>query len=248
MPTSPIRANRLALRLSALVALMIIVSAAAVTPPALALMGTDAEPSPGGAWTWPVDGPREVTEPFLAPAHEYGPGHRGVDITAAAGTTVRAPAPGVVAFRGVVVDRPLITIDHGGGLVSTFEPVESELTAGTVLEAGTTIGTVATGGHADAGTMHIGVRLNGDYINPMLMFGDVPRAILLPCCGAITRAGAPVGRSQRASLTIRGYRSGSSRDWRARGSPARRADRLPRRAGALRRSAATREGPRPPPR
>lgn len=152
-------------------------------------------PDAAGTWRWPVDGAREVVEPFLAPAHEYGAGHRGMDILAPIGSVVHAPADGSVAFRGVVVDRPLLTIDHGDGVVSTFEPMDSELTAGAAVRAGDPIGTVATGGHAPAGTLHIGVRLSDVYINPMLMFGDVPRAVLLPCCDAVTRGGGRVGRS-----------------------------------------------------
>lgn len=155
-------------------------------------------PAPTPPWQWPVDGTREVVEPFRAPLHDYGAGHRGVDIAAGTGTVVRAPADGVVAFRGTVVDRPLITIDHGDGLVTTLEPLESALSPGTIVDAGDELGTVGSGGHSPAGQLHLGVRLNGVYINPMLMFGDVPRAILLPCCGAdsLRRGGGPVGRSQ----------------------------------------------------
>ena len=149
----------------------------------LLLPAAAAPPRPDEArWQWPVEGAREVREPFQAPAHEYGPGHRGLDLAAPVGAAVRAPADGVVAFRGVVVDRPLLTIDHGGGIVSTFEPLESDLDPGSVVHAGDEIGAVATGGHSAAGTLHIGVRLDGVYLNPMLMFGEVPRAILLPCC------------------------------------------------------------------
>ena len=46
-----------------------------------------------------------------------------------------------MSFVGVVVDRPVITIDHGGGLRSSFEPVESTLAAGTTVGAGEVIGT-----------------------------------------------------------------------------------------------------------
>lgn len=169
-------------------------------------------PTPEPPWLWPVDGPREVTAPFRAPAHDYGAGHRGIDLSAPIGSVVRSPADGVVAFRGVVVDRPLLTIDHGDGLVTTFEPVESALVPGTSVTAGEEIGTVAHGGHSPAGQLHLGVRYNDVYINPMLMFGDVPRAILLPCCAAatsgsnsnapntsapndLTRGGGRVGRS-----------------------------------------------------
>lgn len=139
-------------------------------------------PQPSEPWAWPVDGERRVIEPFRAPSHEYGPGHRGIDLAAGAGAVVHAPADGVVAFRGVVVDRPLITIDHGGGIVTTFEPVDSMLDPGVVVSAGDEIGTIASGGHSPDGQLHLGVRHNGVYINPMLMFGDVARAILLPCC------------------------------------------------------------------
>lgn len=186
MSTSHTRRCSRAARVMALTVLMLL-------PAAAAAPGTAA--SPEEPWRWPVDAAREVAEPFLAPSHDYGPGHRGVDIVTGAGAIVRAPADGIVAFRGVVVDRPLLTIDHGGGIVSTFEPVASDLAPGAVVTAGDEIGTVATGGHSTAGRLHIGVRLNGSYINPMLLFGDVPRAILLPCCAQFTRGGGPVGRS-----------------------------------------------------
>ncbi|MGW9626786.1 murein hydrolase activator EnvC family protein [Microbacterium sp. NPDC055521] len=144
--------------------------------------GTGDSPAVEGTWQWPVDGIRSVVEPFRAPAHEYGPGHRGMDVAAVAGADVGAPAAGVVAFRGTVVDRPLITIDHGGGRVSTWEPVASALSPGDAVAAGDLIGTVAAGGHAERGALHVGVRLDGRYVNPLPLFGAVPRAILLPCC------------------------------------------------------------------
>lgn len=106
-----------------------------------------------------------------------------MDIAAAMQAPVLAPADGVVAFSGTVVDRPLVTLDHGGGYVSTWEPVESPLSPGDVVEAGAVIGTLAGGGHSVPGTLHVGVRLDGQYVNPRPLFGEVPRAVLLPCCG-----------------------------------------------------------------
>ena len=41
---------------------------------------------------------------------------------------------------------------------------------------------LAAGGHAAPGLLHFGVRLDGEYINPLILLGGVPRAILLPCC------------------------------------------------------------------
>lgn len=158
--------------------------ASGTTPAAVAVGNgsSDEGASDDAGWLWPVAGARSVIEPFRAPAHDYGPGHRGMDIAAEGEAVVRAPAAGVVAFRGTVVDRPLITIDHGSGLVSTFEPVTSDLAPGDIVAAGDPIGTMSTGGHAARGTVHVGVRLDDRYINPLPLFGAPPRAVLLPCC------------------------------------------------------------------
>jgi len=162
-----------------------------------------APPTPEPPWIWPVDGERAVTAPFRAPAHAYAPGHRGVDVHAPVGSVVHAPADGIVAFRGVVVDRPLVTIDHGGAIVTTFEPVESTLTPGASVRAGEDIGTVARGGHTTADELHLGVRFDDVYINPMLMFADVPRAILLPCCSPTAGTSAAEVPSARAPDALR---------------------------------------------
>jgi murein DD-endopeptidase MepM/ murein hydrolase activator NlpD len=135
-----------------------------------------------GKWRWPLHGPRSVAAPYRAPAHEYGAGHRGIDIAAAPGQQLHAPAEGVVAFRGTVVDRPLLTLDHGAGYVSTYEPLDSALSPGDTVAAGDVIGVVAQGGHSAHGTVHVGVRLDGVYIDPLLLFDSPPRAVLLPCC------------------------------------------------------------------
>lgn len=132
-------------------------------------------------WRWPVSQDVRVVRPFAAPPHRYGAGHRGVDLAADQGP-VLAPASGVIAFAGVVVDRPLLTIDHGDGLVTTLEPVATDLRVGDAVAVGQELGELASGGHAAAGAVHLGVRLHGEYINPLLLLAGVPRAVLLPCC------------------------------------------------------------------
>jgi murein DD-endopeptidase MepM/ murein hydrolase activator NlpD len=132
-------------------------------------------------WLWPLAGAR-LDVPFVAPAHRYGAGHRGIDLRAIGTDAVRAPAAGVVAFAGPVAGRSVVTIDHGNGWVTTLEPVESDLAPGIALARGAIVGTLSLGGHAPAGTLHFGVRLHGEYVNPLVVLGGVPRAILLPCC------------------------------------------------------------------
>lgn len=140
--------------------------------------GEDADPLAGRGWVWPVS-PVRVVRSFEAPAHAYAPGHRGIDLIADA---VRSPADGRIAFAGPVAGRDVVTIDHGDGVVTTFEPVETVLGVGDPVRRGDAVGTVSAGGHTTPGTVHMGVRLDGAYINPLRLLGGVPRAILLPCC------------------------------------------------------------------
>lgn len=142
-----------------------------------------AAPHDAPPWRWPVAGFRRVVAPYRAPAHAYGPGHRGVDIAASPGASIVAPADGVVAFRGTVADRPVLTIRHADGVVSTFEPLSSTLAPGDTVAAGDPVGLLAAGGHTPPGALHLGARRDGVYIDPMTLFGEVPRAVLLPCCG-----------------------------------------------------------------
>lgn len=140
-----------------------------------------ADPAVLGGWRWPVSPPR-IVAPFVAPPHAYGPGHRGIDLAAGQGAPVASPAPGVVAFAGMVAGRGIVTIDHGAGLVTTLEPVQSSVDVGASVVTGAVVGSVDGGGHAAPGTVHFGVRRDGEYVNPLLLLGGIPRAVLLPCC------------------------------------------------------------------
>lgn len=130
------------------------------------------------AWQWPVEGTRAIVRPFLAPATAYSAGHRGVDI-AATEPEVRAPADGVVHFSGVVVDRPVLSIQHPDGLLSSYEPVESGLVKGQAVAAGDVVGRLLPG-HCSTLCLHFGVRRDGEYISPLTLLGGIRPAVLLP--------------------------------------------------------------------
>ena len=132
-------------------------------------------------WQWPLT-QFVIAQPYVAPAHRYGPGHRGIDLRPKILEDVAAPADGIVAFVGMVAGRGIVTIDHGGGLVTTLEPVIGTVPAGSAVAAGDVVGALGGGGHSAAGLLHFGVRKDGEYINPMILLARVPRAILLPCC------------------------------------------------------------------
>lgn len=148
---------------------------------AAALVGIPlpSDPLADRGWVWPVE-TAQVLRAFEAPVNRYAPGHRGVDL--AAGDVVRSPADGHLAFAGDVGGRPVVTIDHGDGLVTTLEPVTTELGVGEPVARGAPVGRLTAGGHVGPHTLHFGVRWDGEYVNPLRLLGGVPRAVLLPCC------------------------------------------------------------------
>jgi murein DD-endopeptidase MepM/ murein hydrolase activator NlpD len=142
--------------------------------------------APRPDWDWPLSPKPAVLRAFDPPDKPWMSGHRGVDLGAAHdGVPVTSPAAGTVSFVGVVVDRPVITIDHGGGLRSSFEPVESPLTAGAVVAKGEIIGTLQARHCGAVDCLHWGVRRADDYVNPLAFVTDLRPSILLP----VSRAG-----------------------------------------------------------
>lgn len=129
-------------------------------------------------WAWPVGPPRTILRPYIAPATPYSPGHRGIDIATADGL-VTAPAGGTIHFSGTVVDRPVLSIDHGGGVISSYEPLDSPLNKGDEVSRGDPLGHV-TPGHCSSLCVHFGVRIDGTYVSPLSMLGEIPYAVLLP--------------------------------------------------------------------
>lgn len=141
--------------------------------------------APAGApvrWTAPVGERLDVLRAFERPVHDYAPGHRGIDLRAPAGAAVHAPVAGTVTFVGTVVDRGVLSIRVDAHTVVSVEPVESDLRAGEQVERGTAVATVARGGHCADGCLHLGVRVDDTYVNPLRYF--VGRPQLLPWGGA----------------------------------------------------------------
>ena len=175
---------------------------------ALLLAATPTAASPAPRWQWPVSGPRVVSGPYVAPATPYGPGHRGIDIDVdQSDRLLYAPADGVVHFSGIVVDRVLMSIEHAGGVLSSYEEVTTTLVAGDPVEKGQVIGQVhATHCQPESRCLHVGVRVGGEYVSPLLFFGGVPRSVLLP-----TRDAASAAMPRSTPRRARGPRSGRAR-------------------------------------
>lgn len=147
---------------------------------ALLLVAAPAAATPTPLWRWPVDGPRVIVEPYVQPLTPYGSGHRGIDIDVPRNEILYAPADGVIHFSGQVGLRWVFSIEHAGGVLSSYDHAFSELPKGTVVKKGDSIGHILSGHCASELCVHIGVRVGGEYVNPLLFFGGVPRSVLLP--------------------------------------------------------------------
>ena len=125
-----------------------------------------------------------VVRGFDARAGPYGPGHRGIDIAAPVGELVGAPAAGKVVFSGPVAGTAWVSLQVAPGVVVTLGPLLDPVTVGRVRPRAA-IGRVGPGHQpgwvGSAGTtVHLGVRVDGVYVDPLAYLVDRPRARLAP--------------------------------------------------------------------
>ena len=150
----------------------VVVSLLAMSPPAAA--EDVPQPRPGAEHAVPLYG--ELVRVFDAPEDPFAPGHRGVDVTAPTATPVRASAAGVVSFAGSVAGKLTVTVDHGGGLLTTYSFLGgTAVSRGTPVEGGEVVGSVGRGhtGSSLPSHVHLSARRDGLYFDPLeLYLGD----------------------------------------------------------------------------
>lgn len=116
----------------------------------------------------PVDGP--VVRPF-APQGPYA-GHWGVDLAVPVGTPVRPVAPGVVNFSGRVAGMESITVDHGGGLRTSYSYLtERFVVTGERVERASVI--ASSGIDHGIAALHLSARLGARYVDPARLCGPL---------------------------------------------------------------------------
>ncbi|GAA2351971.1 murein hydrolase activator EnvC family protein [Streptomyces cuspidosporus] len=127
--------------------------------------------------SWPVGseaggGRPTVLRGWEPPPAPWAAGHRGVDLAARPGPTVRAAAACGVSFAGPVAGRGVLTIELPGTgrppLRTTYEPVRALVAEGERVRAGQVVGTVAAGpSHCPSGCLHWGLRSGDRYLDPL---------------------------------------------------------------------------------
>ena len=99
--------------------------------------------------------------------------HNGIDIGAPYGSDIVAAHDGVVAWAYYSQTAGnFIGIDHGDGLYTVYMHCSKLLVSeNQTVKAGETIGLVGSTGRSTGPHLHFGVRLNGEYVNPMEYLG-----------------------------------------------------------------------------
>ncbi len=140
---------------------------------AIVAMEPVATAAPEGRFGWPLQPRPSVVQRFDKPAQNWLPGHRGVDLAGAQGQAVLAAGAGIVVFAGTVAGKPVVSIDHPGGVRTTYEPVRAEVPVGRRVGRGTRIGTLEAG-HPGCATacLHWGARAEDgrrdrEYLDPL---------------------------------------------------------------------------------
>ncbi|MFT6916698.1 MAG: murein DD-endopeptidase MepM/ murein hydrolase activator NlpD [Motiliproteus sp.] len=103
--------------------------------------------------------------------------HSGLDIAAARGTPILAPAPGVILDAGDYFfnGRNLI-LDHGRGLISMYSHMERfDVSIGDQISTGDTLGTVGSSGRVTGPHLHWSISLNNVRVDPLLFLDPSDR-------------------------------------------------------------------------
>ncbi len=101
--------------------------------------------------------------------------HSGLDIAAAPGTPVYAPADGIVAYTSYESGYGnLVTIDHGFGVKTRYaHNSKVHVKRGQVVSRGDLISSVGSTGRSSGSHLHYEVRLNGVAVDPMNYISDL---------------------------------------------------------------------------
>ncbi len=150
----------------------------------------------------------EITRAF-APIGRWA-GHWGTDVASPVGSAVPAVGDGVVRFAGTVVYNQTVSVDHGGGVITSYSYLdEIGVSKGDQISRGRSVG--SSGVHGGLESYHLSLRLSGRYVDPMA----VRRCLRAPSVGLYLAVGPStyaVGRARDPRRHIRPATQRSSRD------------------------------------
>jgi murein DD-endopeptidase MepM/ murein hydrolase activator NlpD len=125
---------------------------------------------------WPVRGPvNSDFGPRPSPWSEgAGEHHSGLDIGAARGTPVTAPAPGTVVFTGSHAEYGIaLVIDHGNDIRTLYGHLSRvDVVPGQTIERGQLVALTGNTGRSSGPHLHYEIQVAGKAVNPRLYLWD----------------------------------------------------------------------------
>ena len=118
-----------------------------------------------------------VIDQFRAPSCKWCSGNRGIEYRTEPGSIVTAATGGIVSFVGMVAGTRYVVVKTNDKLLVTHGRLQSvSVKSGAVIAVGQTIGVAGE-------SLYIGVRVNGQYVDPQQCAGlgslGKPRAVLV---------------------------------------------------------------------
>ena len=118
-----------------------------------------------------------VIDQFRAPSCKWCSGNRGIEYRTESGSDVTATAGGIASFVGNVAGTNYVVVKTINNLLVTHGRLQSVLVkSGAVVAVGQSIGVAGE-------SLYIGVRVNGQYVDPRQCAGlgsmGKPRAVLV---------------------------------------------------------------------
>ncbi len=174
---------------------------------ACALAGLAATPvarADAAEFAWPVDG--EVITPYRNGDDRYASGmHRGIDIAAPRGMTVRAATAGTVTFAGRLPDGALDVTIRGADdryLVSHMHLASVRVRKNARVSLGEPVGTAGSSGSPSSAQphVHLGMRraATGEYVDPLALLPPVRHTAPAAPSGLPAAMGTAVGPAAQA--------------------------------------------------
>ncbi len=111
-----------------------------------------------------------VVPPTSSVVRPYAPvgrwaGHWGVDVSSEVGDAVTPIGSGTVVFSGVVVRNRTVTVDHGGGIVTSYSYLARfDVARGVEVGPSTRLGLSSV--HGGVPAYHLSLRIHGSYADP----------------------------------------------------------------------------------
>ena len=124
------------------------------------------------SFIWPCPSSSRITSKFgdrESPTAGASTNHKGIDIGASSGSNILAAASGTVTIATYSNSAGnYVMLSHGGGVCTVYMHMKAmNVSVGQEVKQGDVIGYVGSTGYSTGPHLHFGIRVDGNYVNPV---------------------------------------------------------------------------------